>query len=100
MTQISTNSAIIQWTVPSIAYTPEMYVVEYGDVPDSLIYSGDPVTSRDDIVTANKDYSFQLKGLKPGTMYYFIIESQNSNLSSRTFPFFFYTKETGTYIHV
>ena len=95
MTQISTNSTIIQWTVPSIAYTPEMYVVEYSEMLDSVIYSANSTSREDNITAVDTTHSVELKGLKPGTKYYFVVEAQNSNLSSRTAPFFFYTNETG-----
>ena len=95
VTQISTNSAIIQWVIPSIAYTPEMYVVEYSEMLDSLIYSANSTSREDNITAVDTNHSVQLKDLEPGTKYYFVVEAQNSNLSSRTAPFFFCTNETG-----
>ena len=41
-TNVQDSSALIQWTVSSIAYTPETYVVEYGTSQDSLDMTSDP----------------------------------------------------------
>ena len=56
---ISDSSAIIQWTVSSIAYTPETYVVEYGTSQDSLDMTSDPTHSGEDIAIANVTYLYQ-----------------------------------------
>ena len=95
MSQISQDSAIIQWTVPSIAYTPETYTVEYGTASDSLGLSGDTVNTGADIKQVNKEYSVELKNLWPGTKYYYAVTAQNSARIIASAPSFFYTKERG-----
>ena len=96
MSQIFPDSAVVQWAVPAIAYTPENYTVEYGTSPETLVaVPGAALSSGDDIEVVDKVYSVEMKDLKPGTKYYFSIAVQNTHLLSRTAPSFFHTKETG-----
>ena len=78
----SFNSATIQWTVPLIAFTPETYVVHYGTNMGSLDLMSDPVESGDDFEAVNTIFTVQLKGLNPGTMYYYQVNATNSNAST------------------
>ena len=94
--ELSPTTALIQWTVPSIAYTPETYVVEYGTSQDNLhIARGESLTSGDDIKAVGKVHTLELTGLSPGTKYYFVVAAYNSEKLSKTNPTFFYTVETG-----
>ena len=83
--QISQDSATIQWTVPSIAYTPETYVVEYG--AGINVFGG---SSRNDVEAVNKTYNVTLKNLTPGTNYTYAIIAQNyfSQSTSKTISSF------------
>ena len=75
---ISDSSALIQWTVSSIAYTPETYVVEYGTNQDSLDMTSDPTHSGEDITVVNQMYSVQLSSLEPVTQYYYQVVATNT----------------------
>ena len=81
---ISDSSALIQWTVSSIAYTPETYVVEYGTSQDSLDMTSDPTHSGEDITIANVTYSVTLSDLRENTTYYVHIVATNTAGRSTT----------------
>ena len=93
--QIFQDSAIIHWTIPSIAYTPETYMIEYGTDKDTLGLFGKAISSGTDIEIVNKVYCVTLKNLKPGTKYYYVVTAQNSAGMNRSVPASFYTKESG-----
>ena len=76
--QITPNSATIQWTVPSIAYTPETYVVEYGTSEDNLNLTSDSQHSGPNISIGSRSYSVQLSGLRVATLYYFSVVATNT----------------------
>lgn len=95
ISQIFPDSAIIQWTIPAIMYTPESYLVVYGAHPDSLLSSTETLSSGDDITAIERVYRVELKDLKPGTKYYFFVAAVNSYNLSQTELSFFYTKEIG-----
>ena len=80
-TNIQDSSALIQWTVSSIAYTPETYVVEYGTSQDSLDMTSDPTHSGEDITVVKQMYSVQLSSLEPVTQYYYQVVANNTALS-------------------
>ena len=98
--QITPNSATIQWTVPSIAYTPETYVVKYGTSQDNLNLTSGSQHSGPDISIGSRSYSVQLSGLRVATLYYFSIVATNTvgpNGTNGSFD----TKEIGiAYVHV
>ena len=98
VSQIFQDSAIIHWIIPSIVYTPETYMVEYGTYSDSLGLSEANVSGTD-IEIVNKVYSVELKNLKPGTKYYYVVTAQNSAGITKSFLASFYTKEKGEKIH-
>ena len=77
-TNVLDRSALIQWTVSSIAYTPETYVVEYGTSQDSLDMTSDPTHSGEDITVVNQMYSVQLSSLEPVTQYYYQVVATNT----------------------
>ena len=81
---ISDSSALIQWTVSSIAYTPETYVVEYGTSQDSLDMTSDPTHSGEDITVVNQMYSVTLTDLREKTTYYVHIVANNTAGRSTT----------------
>ena len=83
-TNVQDSSALIQWTVPSIAYTPETYVVEYGTSQDSLDMTSDPTHSGEDITIANVTYSVTLSDLRENTTYYIHIVANNTAGRSTT----------------
>ena len=81
---ISDSTALIQWTVSSIVYTPETYVVEYGTSQDSLDMTSDPTHSGEDITIANVTYSVILSDLRENTTYYVHIVTTNTAGRSNT----------------
>ena len=95
VSQISPNGFVVHWTVSSIVYTPETYVVEYGTTSDFLLPAAESVSSGDDIGVTDKTYSIELKDLRPGTKYYFVVAARNSARITRIEPLFIYIKETG-----
>ena len=91
---ITVDSAIIQWTVSYISYSPETYVVKYGTSQDTLIQNSSTTYSGDDITITNMTYSVKLSNLKENTTYYVQVVATNTALRSsmssivqfRTFP--------------
>ena len=98
--QITPNSATIQWTVPSIAYTPETYVVKYGTSQDNLNLTSGSQHSGPDITIGSRSYSVQLSGLRVATLYYFSVMATNTvgpNEANDAFQ----TNEIGiAYVHI
>ena len=94
---ITHNRATIQWTVPSIAYTPETYVVEYGTRRYRPHLTSDSQHSGPDITVTDVTYSVQLSGLRVGTEYHFTVVANNSAGSTSTQPRVFHTNELGTH---
>ena len=72
------TNAVVEWTVPMIAYTPESYVVEFGEDSGSLTRTSGLFHSGDDITVVNRVYDTTLQGLKPHTTYHFRVKSNNS----------------------
>ena len=79
---ITTDSAIIQWTVSYISYSPETYVVKYGTSQDTLIHNSDSTYSGDDITITDMTYSVKLSNLKGNTTYYVQVVATNTALRS------------------
>ena len=78
ITDINSDSAIIQWTVSYISYSPETYVVKYGTSQDTLIQNSTPTFSGDDITITNMTYSIKLSHLKEDTTYYVQVVATNT----------------------
>ena len=79
---ITSSSAIIQWTVAYISYSPETYIVQYGTSEDSLIQNSNSIYSGNDITITNKIYSVELSGLRDNTTYYVHIHTAHRSNSS------------------
>ena len=75
---ITHNSAIIQWTVTSLAYGPEMYKVAYGTVVGNHNHTSSMVTSGNDITRTNFSLNVRLSGLDMMTTYYYHVIAMNS----------------------
>ena len=82
ITDITVDSALIQWTVSYIAYSPEVYVVKYGTSQDSLTENSDSTYSGEDTTITNKTYSIKLSNLKENTSYY--VQVMATNTAKRT----------------
>ena len=72
------DRATIHWTVPRIAYTPEMYTVHFGTSSGSLTNVSQQQQSGDDFTATNLSFSVQLTGLSAGTTYYYQVVTVNS----------------------
>ena len=82
---IDETRATIQWTVSSIAYTPETYVVEYGTSQDSLGLTSGSQHSGPDITVTNVTYSVQLSNLEPATTYHYRVVATNTAGTNTSF---------------
>ena len=73
------TTVTVQWTVPLIAYTPEIYVVSYstGTLKRQVLMS-DPVGSGADFDAVDQMFSVELTELEPNTAYNYQVMSQNS----------------------
>ena len=74
----------IQWTVPSIAYIPETYMVQYGQFDHTLSSNSSVVASGADISITDKTYHVVLMGLEPVTEYFYRVVSTNTVGQSTT----------------
>ena len=92
---VTGTTAIITWIVPYIEYTSEQYTIFYGETPVALDGSTTPVPSYSDTTLVNQTYTVALTGLDAVTTYYFLIESENSELFARTEIMEFTTTEAG-----
>ena len=81
---ITPYRATIQWTVTSIAYTPEQYVVLYGLNESSLIWESDIVTGTMELNNIDESYSVVLTGLTHNAVYYYQVSSTNTEGSTNS----------------
>ena len=72
------TTAVVEWTVPVITYTPESYVVEFGEDSGFLSRTSGLLHSGVDITVVNRKYTTTLQDLKPYTTYHFRVKSTNS----------------------
>ena len=92
----ASRTALVGWTMPLFTYTPETYIVEFGEQSGflrrktSLLYSGG------DITLVNRKYATTLQDLKPYTTYHCRVESTNSFSSAYSNEVNFTTTESGT----
>ena len=96
---ITSRSAVIIWTIPSVAYTFEQYRVNYGQSQDSLTMTSEILDSTD-LNAVNVTYNVTLNGLYPYSTYYIQVESTNSESSSFTSVQNFTTSEEGIYSYL
>ena len=75
---VQDSRATVQWTVTSISYTPETYVVMYGTAEGNLDTTSVEETE-DDITAMDVAFSVHLSGLQPATVYYYIVRATNSH---------------------
>ena len=84
---ITQNSATIRWTVPSLSYDLETYVVQYGLAMDSLTMTSSMVMS--DVTPLNYMDEFQgsvtLICLNRLTLYYYRVMATNNGGDFTTF---------------
>ena len=92
---VTGSSAIITWIIPYIEFTSELYTVFYGESQETLDQSTAPIPSYSDITLENQTYTVTLSGLRAVTIYYFLVQSENSELSANTDIYQFTTTEDG-----
>ena len=77
-TTVTETTATITFTVPAIAYTPEMYYIQYiGQELQNVLRNSTPITGPDDITVTNAIYSITLTGLEEANTYEFRVVSTN-----------------------
>ena len=95
---ITHNSTTIRWTVSSLSYDPEMYVVQYGLAMDSLTMTSSMVMG--DVTPLNYMDSYQgsvtLTDLSRLTTYFYQVMSTNSDDSATSVVSMFNTSALGT----
>ena len=96
----ASRSAVVEWTVPMNAYTPESYVVEFGEDSGSLSTTSGLLHSGDDITVVNREYTTTLQDLKPYTTYHFRVKSTNSFSDTYSTEVTFTTTESGLHVCV
>ena len=69
VSDITSSSATITWTVASLSQQQEYYV-DYGTDEDTLDQRSTTVTSSADTTLTDQDYTVSLSGLTLGTTYY------------------------------
>ena len=77
VTYFSHISAVIEWNVPSIVFSSEMYLLEYGTDSNDLSLKTEPQFSGTDITVTNLDYMVRLTELSRGTTYYYRLSTTN-----------------------
>ena len=98
--KISDNGAhyaVINWTIPSIAYTPETYVVGYQETSSSVYVYTKTLRSGEDINAVNQTFGVRLWDLEPGSRYCYVVVSRNLGNSYRSKEKCFDTKTLGKY---
>ena len=82
-TDVTDTTAIISWTVDSIAYTPETYVVIYGTSREMLgKTSSQQRSTGPDISASSLSVTLPLSGLMPETAYHYTVNASNSYSST------------------
>ena len=93
------NEVTIQWTVTSIAYTPEQYIILYGLNESSLTQESDIVNGTMDFNSINDTYSVTITELDFNTVYYYQVRSTNTEGSTNSDVVMFQTPEKrNTYV--
>ena len=69
---------ILEWTVPSLAYTPETYRVMYGTDATNLDQTSQIINGTRNLDLLNQIYSVELDGLVQETIYFWKVVASNS----------------------
>ena len=84
-TSTGPTTAIITFTIPTIAYTPENYSISYEGLElQTTITDSMTVMSSNNISATNEQYSILLSGLEEDNAYSFIVVSKNCIGSANT----------------
>jgi hypothetical protein len=76
---IDHRSAVIQWRVESISYSPESYYVKYGTSRDNLMFVSDSINGSTDLDTRDEILSIKLIHLNHNQDYYYVVVARNLN---------------------
>jgi hypothetical protein len=77
-TTVTADSAVIEWLIPVISYTPETYTVQYGPDEENLNFTSKIEVGTGDITAKNHIYSTTIMGLQPNMVYYYQVVAANS----------------------
>lgn len=88
---ITATSAIIEWVVPQLVYTPETYLIRYGS---NTVNRSLTVSSTDELGTTNTRYEVAVTQLIPAVNYFLEISSENT-IGSASVESSFSTLEAG-----
>ena len=94
ISDVTTTSATVSWTIPSFI-TPEQYYVAYGTDPDNLNQTSATINSPTDTSLTNLPYSTTLSGLEPGSLHYIQVTAVFDDEFVRYTEILFLTKEPG-----
>ena len=75
---VTTHSATVSWTVPTIAFTTETYVVHYGTNKETLNTTSDPIAGLSNLTARYHRFLITLSALTPNTIYFYHINATNS----------------------
>ena len=89
------TSVNITWTVQSIVYDMEEYVVRYDTDSITLTNTTEVIMGNSDLNTLNELFSVYIDGLTPFTTYYYIISATNTEGTTDTTVMNFMTNEAG-----
>ena len=77
-TTVTQTTATITFIIPAIAYTPEIYYIQYiGLELQNVLSSSTSVIGSDDIIIINATYNITLSGLEEANTYEFTVASTN-----------------------
>ena len=101
VTNVTYDSFQIQWTIASLAYTPEQYTVYYGTSQTSLTSIGPVINGTNNYSLTNVQYTAYIDGLAFNTRYFVRIQSNNTEgvINSDTINFTTINIE-GTRVHM
>ena len=91
---ITSYEATIQWRVPFLSYTPEIYTIHYYNATDSLI-STQPNSGTNFNRDLNLIFNVRLISLAPGANYTYFISAANSNGNTSSETMSFITNDFG-----
>ena len=89
------SSAVIQWTVPSIAYSPETYFIRYGTGKSNLNLKSEVLQGTQNLNAKDQTLSITLRYLTHDTRYYFQVVSNNTNGQTESAEHEFSTSRLG-----
>ena len=87
------SSATVMWSIPSVAYTPEMYTVIYGTNRRDLSRRSDVIAG----IPNATHYAIELMQLEHNTRYYYKIQSNNTVGSTESDTHHFDIKDASEY---